>query len=307
MQTHLGMVPISVVALLIAGIGWSVRFRAGRSTRNRRDRVQPNATTPPPYAFPLVIGAVLVAFMWVGPVMQQISPSSHRGNITRILDFYWDPPRSATPRSHSLQDSITAVGDHVTTVLVGDVTDLVWPEGRLAGVAVPAVGGVLVGLLGWWRARFLAWLGILGTAGLFVAVVAGSRVIGPLYPYLFAWTDALGLPAIIAIVGFAWVAVSAPVHARIADTSRWRAVAAVIGVAAMLAGTGLVVRSVVDARTESTSTHLMRVSSRHTSRRSSVTTARGCSRCAWSRRSSRMARSSSSWPRPGTASGSRAR
>jgi hypothetical protein len=111
--------------------------------------------------------------------------------------------------------------------------------------------GLLVGVVGWRRSRFLAWTGILGTVAMLVGVFAASRVIGQLYRYLVLWADTLGLPAVIGAAGLAWIVVGARLRRRLAAGSRWGAAAAVAGAAATIALAALVTWPVVDAPTES--------------------------------------------------------
>jgi hypothetical protein len=113
--------------------------------------------------------------------------------------------------------------------------------------------GIAVATLAWRRSRFLAWMGGLSAVGLVVAGIATSRIIGPFEPYLFYWTEALALPAIIAAVSLitaaGWKVLSRPriqrLHARLRDPSG--PAGSGIGVAALLAAGIFILPVVVGA------------------------------------------------------------
>jgi hypothetical protein len=248
-QTHVGTLPLAALLLAIGVVGRLLQARSARRARASDGGAGAGAAPSRAFAFPLVVGLALLAVMWVGPVLQQFAHDP--GNMRRIVDFYRHPPATATPRHHTLRASVAAVSDRVTTVPLGDTQELVWRGMRVGVAAILATVGVLVGAAGWRLSRFLAWTGILGTAAMLVAVFAASRVIGPLYPYLFRWTDVLGLPAIIGATGLVWIVAGARLRRRAPEGSRWGAAAAVAGALAMVALAVLVTRPIVAAPTES--------------------------------------------------------
>jgi len=251
-QTHLGTVPVVAVVSLVAVVGWTwgiVAARRQARTTTRRHRRELRAASGR-MVVPLAVGVALVALAWVGPVVQEITQP--QGNLTRIAEFYRDPPASVTPHSHGVEDAAAAVTDFVTTVPAGNPVDLEGHRDRFLLGAGIGLLGVVVGIAGWRRHRFLAWLGILSAAALPVSVLAGTRVIGPLYPYLFEPTRGLGIPAAIGAAGLVWTALARRVHDRRSPVSaRGRDVAAVLGVAAMVVVAVLVTRTVIRPQTVS--------------------------------------------------------
>jgi hypothetical protein len=133
--------------------------------------------------------------MWVGPIAQEVSHSN--GNITQIARFYRHPP-AGEQRGHSLGASLVVVSNHATVIPFGQPRDIHGHLGRFAAAGAFAALGLVAAFLARRRAPFVAALALTTTIGLAIAVVAASRVIGPLDGFLFYWTEVLPLPAIVA-------------------------------------------------------------------------------------------------------------
>jgi hypothetical protein len=143
----------------------------------------------------LAAGGLVLGVIWAGPVADQLAHDP--GNLGRMLSFFRHPP-SGLVHGHSVHDAVVAVSNEATRPLFGPP-----PVNRLsrrgAGLlAGAALLGALSAAVGWKRSRFTAVLGGLGAVSLVVTVVATTRVVGDLEPYLFAWTPALLLPPLAA-------------------------------------------------------------------------------------------------------------
>jgi len=186
-QTHIGTLPISLALLALAGVG----FRRARSR-----------AAGPSLRTPLIVGIGLLALLWTGPLVQEITHSN--GNLSQIVSFYTHPAARFGPRSHSLRSSVIAVTNRSTVFPLGNPKDALGHRGRLLTAAAFGALGLVVALLARRRSPFVAALGLTTSIGLVVAVIAAGRVIGTQDGYLFYWTETLPLPA--AMAG-AWVVI----------------------------------------------------------------------------------------------------
>lgn len=214
-QTHLGVFPVTVAVLGVAMIAWG----HGAGWRLR------------PHAGPLLVGAAGVALLWAGPVIQQLTTSP--GNLTEIASFFRDPPDDIGAAGHGIVDAVGAATAHATVLPFGRPADLGTHAGRVTLVSVVAIVGIGVALVAWRRSRFLAWLAALTPLSLLFAVVATTRVVGELLPYLFYWTAPLLLPAVVAAGAWLVTPVSPPAD-RPRPHRRRRAVAGLTGLAVVL-------------------------------------------------------------------------
>ena len=193
MQTHLGTVPISVCLLALAAVGF---------WRNRAGSLR----------VPIIVAGGLLTLIWIGPLVQEVTNTN--GNLTLIAKFYAHPPH-VDQRTHSLTSSLIVVGNHATVVPLGTATDAYGHAARLLAAAALAVLGLFAAYVARRRAPFIAALALTTTIGLLVAVIAASRVIGPQDGFLFYWTEALPIPALVAGV---WLALERA-HAEHGDGS----------------------------------------------------------------------------------------
>src|SRR5207237_369537 len=97
-QTHVGLLPVVGVAL--AGAAGSCALALSRRRR---------AGTKVALWRPLLVGVGILAAMWAGPAVQQVTHNP--GNIGTMVAFFRHPPAGEV-RSHSLRDSLAAVSNH---------------------------------------------------------------------------------------------------------------------------------------------------------------------------------------------------
>jgi hypothetical protein len=226
-QTHIGTLPVTGCALLVGTVAYLWQLRGA----DRHPAVRP-----------LLAGAGILVVMWAAPVVQQVTHA--HGNVTEIVDFFRNPG-PVTPRSHLPSDAFAAVSNYAAYVPFGRPTDLLGHRGRLLTAGAMGLAGFAVGVLAWRRRRFVAWLGILGSASLLVAGIATTRVVGPLYGYLLYYTQTLTLPAMFGSAALIWYAGRRFVLATVLSATRWSALAGYAGVVTMVVVTAMVTRTVV--------------------------------------------------------------
>jgi hypothetical protein len=230
-QTHVGMLPVVGVTLALAVAGWAVS-----QTRS------PDAMDPHHRRRVLVVGAVILGVLWAGPVVDQFTGSP--GNAGKIVRFFRSP--SGETRSHSLGDAGVAVAKAATRPFAGLGVEH-HPVATLAGA------GILSGLVAVAvrrRSPFAARLGALGALNVAVAVVATTRVVGALEPYLFDWTPALLFPPA-AAVGLAGLDAARHLARCRPPARRVLGVVAPVGAAAVIAVGALFVGATTDSATVS--------------------------------------------------------
>ncbi len=239
-QTHVSTVPIAVVALAAGTVAYAISptsVPAGRRpSTSRRARLA------------LAAGAGLLVAMWAAPVVQELT-SAH-GNLSAIVHFFRHPG-GTTPHSHSLPDAFAAVADTTTVVPLGNPADILGHRARLLTAALIGVAALGVALAGWRRRRFLAWLGALSAAAIVVTVIATTRVIGPLYPYLLSYSTTLALPALIGAAALCWFAARGRLPRALPGAVRYVPAANAVAIVAMVVAGALVTRTVVQAPTAS--------------------------------------------------------
>jgi hypothetical protein len=144
-------------------------------------------------------GAVVFVLMWLPPVIEQLTRQP--GNFRAIYHFF-----TGGHPGHSLSSGINAVAAGFGVLVVGPaeimnsflgnapkhvgLTDAVSVVIVVIGIAVVAVGIRQ-------RNRFAVGLGGLGLAGTVTAVVAVTRVVGPVYGYLVIWSIVLPVAILI--------------------------------------------------------------------------------------------------------------
>jgi hypothetical protein len=203
-QTHLGTVPV-VVAALVLGAGGSV------VTRRRRP------PAPPPRWRWRWAGAVVLLLAWAGPAADVII-HGRASNLAAITRFVLHPPGAAGPSHQPLGAALRAAATYPAVVPFGFPNGLVGGGGRLAWCAACAALGLVVAVAGRRRAPVAAALGAATPVGLAVAVLAASRVTGPLEPYLLWWTSLLALPALLGAAVLASTVPTRPAGRRRAVT-----------------------------------------------------------------------------------------
>jgi len=198
-QAHVGTAPICAALLLLALVGYVLRVRSvakGARVRDvlRADRAQVAAS----------VGIVVLA--WALPALQQLR-HGRDGNLAQIAKFYLNPPHNAGATSHPLGSSIRIVSNHASALVFGAFAGNRSDTARFAALALFFALGLGAALIAArQREWFIAALALTTPLGITVAVLAATRVIGPLDNYLFYWTNTLALPAAIAA---AWLIVDA--------------------------------------------------------------------------------------------------
>jgi hypothetical protein len=185
------IVVVGAVGLTAAGLRL---VRAGpRSLLGDRDR----------WLSPAALGlVVLVAIAWVPPLVEQMR--SHPGNLTLLARFGSHPSSG-----HPLRASMAATGAALSVLPFGARWVLRngvelrlgagprWAVGlTVTYLAVTAAATVVA----WRRGRRLAGdLGLLSVVAIVAAVVAMSRVTGPMSFYLLTWITILPVPALTSV------------------------------------------------------------------------------------------------------------
>ena len=198
-QAHVGTAPICAALLLLALIGYSLRVRSAATKTRVRDVLRADRV-------PIATSVGIVVVAWALPGLQQLRHGSD-GNLAQIVKFYRNPPRDAGATSHSLGSSIVMVSNHASALVFHEVGGNRADPAKLLALSLFFALGLVVALVAGRRGqRFIATLALTTPLGVTVAVLAATRVIGPVDNYLFYWTNTLALPAAIAA---AWLTVDA--------------------------------------------------------------------------------------------------
>jgi hypothetical protein len=180
-QIHAGYLPLVVPLLLFVSV-----FAAIALVRSRRPRW-------------LVAAGVVALVVWLPSLVQQMA--SKNGNLAALFS-YIRRPGEATAGWTTAFGTFGAQFRPVTSWVDGSDVGLgftavarVWP----AVLTLAAV--VVVGLLAWRRRqRDAAWLAVVAVISVIAAVVATSKLTGPLFVYLTRWWWAVAAIATLAIV-----------------------------------------------------------------------------------------------------------
>jgi hypothetical protein len=206
-QTHLGVLPATVVVALAAALLHVPPLRRA-------------AGLPPAGPAPrgsLILAAALVAVAWTPPLLEQLSPEG--GNLSHIFGF-----SSLPDERHSAGDALAASGTAIVGWVVG-ARDVV-----ATGLLVVLVVALAVahGAARVTRQSFAAALSLVTFAGIAAAIMSAARVTGALLPYLLRWMAMLSVAGVAALA-----AALAPLWRR--RTERWkrRRLAASAGILAL--------------------------------------------------------------------------
>ncbi len=223
-QTDVGTA-LSIAFLAVAAvIGWGVQT-AVRVRRERRQTGAADRHTPAPPPQPglvgrtraqqvrvgagrttrwvlAVLGGVVLVVMWIPPVHQQLT--GHPGNLWALWHFFSTPTPASVGRSHSLADAWSIVANSTTTVPWGNPAPTVVVThasyGREVTVVVWAVlSAVAVAWAALRRRWFALGLGVVTLGGLVVAVIAATRIVGPVSGYLTYWMALLPVACLMAV------------------------------------------------------------------------------------------------------------
>ncbi|MDQ6838850.1 MAG: hypothetical protein M3137_11095 [Actinomycetota bacterium] len=208
-QTHLSTVPVVAVALVASALAWvfarrpAVPAAGGPGTTGRwaarwwgarwRDGGWRDGGRPL-----VIVGLLALVGVWIGPLVQEVLRPN--GNLTQIARFYLHPPPVVGVTHHGLSETLGAATAFPTTVPFASPTNLNGHRGRILVAVGYGVAGLAVAVVGRRRSRFAAGLGLATSVGLLAALVAASRVIGPLYYYLFLWSRMLAVPMLLGVM-----------------------------------------------------------------------------------------------------------
>ncbi|MGH9058784.1 MAG: hypothetical protein ACRDZY_04605, partial [Acidimicrobiales bacterium] len=194
-QTHISTVPEVAVALVVGLVARTLPSAGGP----RSGGGGPGSVLA---RIGLVSGIALIALMWVAPVYQQVAPGSgSAGNIGAVVRFFLAGGHGGARSVHPLGQAARAVVDQLAFLPLGQPgagAVVAAAPGRLSIAALYLVVAVVVTAAGLARRRRLpAILGLLTLTGTGTAVLAATRVVGPLYGYFLQWMTVLPVPALI--------------------------------------------------------------------------------------------------------------
>ncbi|NIH67698.1 hypothetical protein [Modestobacter marinus] len=197
-QTHVG------TAVLVSCVGLAGLVATALGRRDARvataEQDQPGARGLRRWSTPLL--GLLLAAMWLPPVVQQLTAPAGEGNLRRLFSFFvLDRQESVHP---TVEQAVIAVGRLLAVPVQGwgpgpwemDVSTLPASVALVfAGQVFAALALVVVGRR--WSSQTAAWTGIAVLVALAAAVVSGTTVTGTLYWYLLVWVCVL--PGVTAI------------------------------------------------------------------------------------------------------------
>ena len=232
-QIHIGSAPVIAAVLGVAAIGLpSARLRAPAAVRSAGSR------RPRPVA--AAVGLVLVGTaLWGPPVWEQLTRDP--GNVVLTARFFRDGA-PGLPNRHPLADAAGTVARHVSAIpLTMDESGALGSAGpaRLAVSAGWLVAAIACMVLGR-RAgqRFAVACGAVAAAAGCVTVVAATRVVDGLVPYLFVYTTTLP----VAVVG-GFSTLSVPARWPRPGSQVTRVIAAGLAATVALASAAVVARA----------------------------------------------------------------
>jgi hypothetical protein len=208
-QAHVGYAPLLALPFVVAVVS-RVLVARGRSASQPEpssasgDAERSHARTKVTRS--LVWGAIAAAVLWLPPLIDQLV---HRpGNLQRLASF----ARSATSE-YGLKDGV-----QFTQYELGPKPSWLFQE-HVAGwlglvdysaPPVPVIGVLLVAALGvaiWRKDSSGIRLAALSLSLIAASVLAVSRIVEGLFPYVVRWSAAVGLFAVLAVVWIGWRAV----------------------------------------------------------------------------------------------------
>jgi hypothetical protein len=234
-QTHVSTAPV-VVSVLAAMAG----IRIGRSLL-----FGGSAGTIPRHRWTLALtvgGLFLLMLMWSPVVIEELT--GRPGNLTKLWWFF-----TAPHEQHPYREGLSALGRQLQVYPFGQLPGLgeanfsTLPPGRVAAIAAfgTAAGGLVVGAIRL-HDRFLQALAVLLIVAAPVTVLGISRIVGPMYSYIFIWATAYPL-----LLAIGWAALFVRAH----PWTFWRRPAATYVLPAAALGLTVAVVALAAGRFES--------------------------------------------------------
>jgi hypothetical protein len=188
-QLHVGTVPI-----VLAVLGSMVAVRLALHLLDRRAGATASGGRPRAAGVALWVGAALVlAALWLPVAVDQLT--GRPGNITKLFLFF-----SMPHDTHPYGAAVSALARLLEVFPLRGLPDSFGPESsaaplsRLAIVLAFAAAAAALAVLGArLRDRFALALGLLLLLAVPVVTISITRVVGPLYPYLFVWVTTFPL------------------------------------------------------------------------------------------------------------------
>jgi hypothetical protein len=182
-QTHVGLAPGVIAAVVAAGVGAAVMHR------------RTPAPTAPPRARcrrVLQVTAVALFVLWLPPLIEQFT--SGTGNLSKLVAFFTEQGGH-----HPLSEGVRRTAKQFTLLprdLLHQVTGMPARASAALGIAIAltlVAAAVALGVAA--RARATTTLVLLALIGLEIVVgmFSVTRVVGDVLPYLVQWISAVGL------------------------------------------------------------------------------------------------------------------
>jgi hypothetical protein len=183
-QTHVGTTP-GVTALGFAALATALVRQRGNA--------EPSSSSAWRRGAAMSVG--VLAVLWAPVVLEQLS--SPVGNLTKLVRFFGEQTEQ-----HTFGATFAAISGHFSMIAHTDASYgihagasdvLLGSELARGAMAAMVASLALPFVLGRFRGDAYAVSGaIVAAIGTVVAVVASTRVVGPLFSYLFIWTAGLG-------------------------------------------------------------------------------------------------------------------
>jgi hypothetical protein len=210
-QTDLSAAPLVIVLFVVASVAAVVLVVLERRRQGSGAEDTLAVTGRPRGRALLAIGVVVLAGMWIAPIVQNIT--THPGNLDLIYRFFTSPqpvhPLSQGFLAVMAVDAVTVFGPgEIMSGVLGrapvhaPVADLVFIVVVLVGLAAVTAGRRRGN-------RFAVTAGSLSLVGLVAMVFAFSRISGLIYGYLVLWE--ITLP-VLAVLGLGAALLSSPLH-----------------------------------------------------------------------------------------------
>jgi hypothetical protein len=191
-QSHVSYGLVAGALMLAGGVGAAITVWRRRGAPDHARRIRS-------WTWSVVVSVAVGAFLWLPVVVQQVRDEP--GNLGRLLRFFRDHGRehSYGDAWHVVASQLGVVPDWVRSHAVDNIyTGAVELSGS-APIAVWAAVLVVAAVVTWRRAKDAFRLDVLLVATVVVAVVSVSRIVGEIFPYLVAWTWAVGMLVWLAI------------------------------------------------------------------------------------------------------------